>query len=461
MVTVPLYLRTIGEIRYGLLLLAFSLLGYFGAFDLGLGQAVAQRIPRQTEVADRNRTFWTALFLSAAMGLVGASILYFVGSWLFASVFHFPSSLRPQMLAAVPWLAAIVPMASVISVLASALQGRQAFATLTASQSIGFIGLQVLPLVIALMGDTSMPMLLAAAFVGRLLGVTALLLGTTVRLPLRGTPKLLPRTETWSLLRFGGWVSVSGLVTPLLSLVDRFFVGGIVGAAAVAAYTVPYNVTQRFVFIPSALSTTLFPQFSKSDNESSQRMLEDGVLALIAIQTPLIVVAILLMHNFFNWWIGHDLAVTYYPVAIILLIGVWINGPSYIPHNMLPARGRPDIMARFYMIESLPFLLMLWAFVTWLGIYGAAIMWTLRSVSDATFCFIVTDSAKVFLRGIIPTVPAIALAAMASCMQISTINTILIIAVAVLLSVAASWHVSPYRLKAPVVRLLLGDKDGR
>lgn len=455
LVTVPLYLRTIGEIRYGLLLLAFSFLGYFGAFDLGLGQAVAQKIARQESIADSNSTFWTSLFISIAIGIIGAIILYFVGTWLFADEIRFPTRLRPEMIAAVPWLAAIVPLASSISVLAGTLQGRQAFVTLTASQSIGFVGLQVLPLSMAMLGDTSMPTLLAAAFTGRLLGVIALLSSAAYQLPLHGSPKLLPKTEIVPLIRFGGWVSVSGLVTPLLSIIDRLFVGGIVGVAAVSAYTVPYNVTQRFMFLPSALSTTLFPRFSKSDNESSQRMLEEGILALIAIQTPLIVLSILLMHPFFNWWIGYNFAFTYYPVAIILLVGVWINGPNYIPHNMLPARGRPDIMAKFYMVELVPFLLMLWAFVIWFGIYGAAIMWALRSTADATFCFIMTDSTKVFLRGIIPTVPAVALATTASFIKMSITDTIFITTVAVLLAITASWYISPPRLKDPIVHKLL------
>lgn len=104
LITIPLYLHRIGEIRYGVLLLAFAFLGYFGAFDLGLGRAVAQRVARQDNIDDRNRTFWTAFVISAGMGIVGAGILYFLGEWLFADVFRLPANLRPEMVAAVPYV---------------------------------------------------------------------------------------------------------------------------------------------------------------------------------------------------------------------------------------------------------------------------------------------------------------------------------------------------------------------
>ncbi|WP_319653274.1 flippase [Acidithiobacillus ferridurans] len=446
LVTVPLYLHWIGEVRYGVLLLAFTFLGYFGAFDLGLGRAVAQRVARLEDVTGRNQTFWTAFFLSLGMGLVGAIVLYFLGQWLFAAVFHIPANLRGEMERAVPWLAAIVPLTAVISVLAGALEARQAFISLNVSQMVGVIGLQVLPLTAAILGHLSMPILLAAALIGRLLGVAMMVLATARQLPFSGRPAL-HRVTIGPLLRFGGWVSVSGLVTPLLTIVDRFVIATQINAAAVTAYTVPYNLTQRFTYLPGALSTTLFPRFARAEGADPRKLLHDGIAALVAIQTPLIVIGILLIDPFFNLWIGTDLATRAAPVAIVLLIGIWINGPAFIPHNWMPAQGRPDLMAKFYLAELLPFMALLWWLVGSLGIMGAALAWVIRSTADATFCFVATRSTRTFLRSITPTLPAVAFACWPAFEPMPATFTIPLGILAVLIALVASLRMAPQSLQ--------------
>ena len=397
--TVPLYLRWIGEVRYGVLLLAFTLLGYFGAFDLGLGRAVAQRVARQESSEERNRTFWTAFILSGSVGVLGGIILYFFGHWLFAEIFQIPATLRGEAQKAIPWLAAIVPLIALISVLAGTLEARQAFFSLNASQIIGTIGLQSFPLFSIALGHSSVAALIAAALAGRLTGVLAMFWLTARRLPFAGWPAL-HRAEIGPLLRFGGWVSVSGAVIPLLTVIDRLIIGTRLGVAAVTAYTVPFNLTQRFTYLPYALSTTLFPRFSQTQSEDAKGLLQQAVTTLTAIQTPFIVLAILLMHPFLTLWIGAALAAKMTPVAIILLLGIWINGPAYIPYAYMPAQGRPDLMTKFYLAELLPFLLILWALIAWLGIVGAALAWMLRSSADAIFCFIATSTTRTYGRAI-------------------------------------------------------------
>ncbi|MCR2830914.1 flippase [Acidithiobacillus ferrooxidans] len=402
--TVPLYLRWIGEVRYGVLLIAFTLLGYFGAFDLGLGRAVAQRVARQENSEERNRTFWTAFLLSAGMGVLGGIILYFLGHWLFADIFQIPAMLRGEAQKALPWLAAIVPFIALISVLAGTLEARQAFLSLNASQIIGVIGLQTFPLLSVALGHGSIAALIAAALAGRLVGVLVMFWLTARRLPFVGWPAL-HRAEIGPLLRFGGWVSVSGAVIPLLTIVDRLIIGARLGAAAVTAYTVPFNLTQRFTYLPSALNTTLFPRFSQTLEGDNEALMNHAVTSLIAIQTPFIVVAILLMQPFLTLWIGSSLANQSAPVAIVLLLGIWINGPSYPCYSYLQAIGRPDIMTKFYLVQLLPFLFFLWFSIEYFGILGAAIAWSLRMAVDAVAWFKASNSLMSSLKALMVTSP--------------------------------------------------------
>jgi O-antigen/teichoic acid export membrane protein len=129
LVTLPIYLRLIGDIRFGVLALVWLLLSYFGLFDMGLGRATSKYIAESHDrpAEDRESLFWTVLFLNAAMGIVGGIVLWGTGQFLLGNVLKVPSNLNSEVASAVPWLAAAVPVATVVSVLIGSLEGREQF----------------------------------------------------------------------------------------------------------------------------------------------------------------------------------------------------------------------------------------------------------------------------------------------------------------------------------------------
>jgi O-antigen/teichoic acid export membrane protein len=130
------------------------------------------------------------------------------------------------------------------------------------------------------------------------------------------------------------------------------------------------------------------------------------------------------MHPFLTLWIGAEIAAKMAPVAIILLLGIWINGPSYPCYAFLQAIGRPDIMTKFYLIQLIPFLIFLWLLIEWIGIYGAAIAWSLRMLADAIAWFVASDNLTEFARSISRTVPFVAGAVLITASNINFYFTI-------------------------------------
>src|SRR5437867_10197401 len=76
---VPALIRTLGAERFGILTLAWMLIGYCSLFDLGLGRALTKLVSQGPGVEPDSRndggvasTVWTALSLMTALGCGGA-----------------------------------------------------------------------------------------------------------------------------------------------------------------------------------------------------------------------------------------------------------------------------------------------------------------------------------------------------------------------------------------------------
>src|SRR5512139_3103037 len=66
LVTIPLIVRGFGVERFGVLTLAWAVIGYFSLFDMGIGRAITQSMAARLGSAsarDVSRLVWTGLLL--------------------------------------------------------------------------------------------------------------------------------------------------------------------------------------------------------------------------------------------------------------------------------------------------------------------------------------------------------------------------------------------------------------
>src|SRR5438874_1266844 len=82
---IPILIRGLGKERFGILTLAWALIGYVSLFDLGLGRALTQLVARKLgagEERDIPSVAWTSLLLMLLLGFAGSVAVFLISPWL-------------------------------------------------------------------------------------------------------------------------------------------------------------------------------------------------------------------------------------------------------------------------------------------------------------------------------------------------------------------------------------------
>ena len=390
--TIPLLVSRIGADRFGLLVIAWAVLGYFSLFDMGLGrsltQLVAERLgdEREDEIPALART---ALSVMAGVGLVGAAVLYALAPVLTFQVLNLPPALEAETLAALRLLAFAVPFVVVTAGLRGILEAIQWFGWVNAIRIPQGIFTYLGPLVVLPL-SRSLPAMIGALVVVRLgvwLGYGLVCLRA---FPELRVPAGLRREEAWTLFRLGGWITVSNVLGPLMVYLDRVLIGAVVTAAAVAYYATPFEVVSRLWIVPGAIVGVFFPAFAtsfRSDPDRAARLFRDSARVVLLGIFPPAFILMALAPEALTLWVGEEFAVPGAPVARWLLLGVLVNAVAHIPFAFIQGVGRPDITAKLHLLEAPFYFGLLWWLLGDYGITGAAVAWTLRATVDAILLF--------------------------------------------------------------------------
>jgi O-antigen/teichoic acid export membrane protein len=199
------------------------------------------------------------------------------------------------------------------------------------------------------------------------------------------------------LLRFGGWMTVTNIVGPLMVTMDRFFIAGLISVTAVAYYATPYEVVAKLLLIPVAVTGVVFPAFSASfvqDRSRAALLFGRSAKYVFLALFPIVLLIVALAQNGLTLWLGADFAQYSTRPVQWLAVGVLANGLALVPFSFVQGIGRPDLTAKLHLLElPIYFGILLWL-IRADGIVGAAIAWSARTVFDALVLFLM---AKRFL----------------------------------------------------------------
>ncbi len=457
LVTLPTFLRLIGAERYGVLAIVWVLLGYMGLFDLGMSRATAQRVAQldRAPSTERAAVVWTALVVITALGLIGGLVMWTVGQLVFSNTTPGASALQGELHCALPWLSLALPITLSASALAGALQGREKFLSLNVVQVLVTSLALVLPLAAAAAGQTALDWLIPATLAPRVLGIV-LLFGLCRRhVPLTG-PIAFDAGRVRSLLGYGGWITVTAVVGPLLAVADRVIIGVVLGTSAVAFYAIPQGLVSRGIMLAGSLSGAIFPRFAVGTRSERDDLMRSALQGLAVIMTPVVFVAVWLAAPLLHLWLGPDVAAQSVPVAEILLLGLWFNALAYVPYARLQGEGDARTVAVVHLAELVPYALLLCALLWAWGILGAAVAWTLRVAVDAILLLAMSGAAiRDFKHLVAPLILILCSTAMVSTLPASmTRCTLFTLLVGAMAWWTVRWAPSTFRHVLPLERLV-------
>lgn len=404
LMAMPVLTRTLGPARFGILGLAWTLLEYFSLFDAGLGRATVRAVARERAVMTEpsrvgrdapaaralSATVTGAVALQVALGAAAGLLFALAAPAIVERMLRVPAELAVEGVSAMRVLAATVPVLMLSLALRGLLEAGERFDLSNAIRMPVTAGTFLLPAVIAVAGG-ALPAMLLGLLGLRILAVLAQLVAVRYALPALRWRRPRQWRALRELLAFGGWVAVSNVVSPALVYLDRIIVGALLGVVALGYYTAPFEATLRLLVVPAALVATLYPMASaliaSGDVDAMRRLYAGAVRALAVALMGVAAVGIVLAPELLTAWLGAAYAERSATALRILCVGVLVNAVVHVPFSFLQAAGRPDLMARFHLIElALHVPATLWL-VGRFGIAGAAAAWTLRALLDAALVF--------------------------------------------------------------------------
>lgn len=376
-IAIPLIIRDLGIERFGLLSLAWAILGSFTIFDLGLGRATTKVVSEaigKKEEEQLPALVWTAVAIQGIVGLLGAFILIGLTPLLIEQIIKIPPILENEAKITFNLLAVAVPVVLISSSFSGVLEATQRFDLINAVKVPVNTLSVILPLVGLLLGF-KLPGIVFLILGVRFAALIALLFFNLKVFP--ELKKCSPRISLFPrLFSFGGWVMISNISSPIFTYSERFLIASFQSVGMLTYYAAPYDILSKMTILPASMSMVLFPAFSyhgTGNRAAIKEIICRPTKYLIFIMMPVAAILVIFADPILTLWLGKEFAQAGSVVFQILVVSFFFNSLACIPFTAVQGLGRPDLKAKLDLIELPIFVMFCWYLIPDFGLIGAAL----------------------------------------------------------------------------------------
>lgn len=389
--TIPLLIESLGVARFGVLTLIWAIVSYISLLDMGLGRALTLEL--SVLIAKRKfrrmpKVLGTTYFLMAIIGLMLAGLTAIFSenlAYLLKGLENYQ-----EVINALYVMTVAIPFVILSAGARGVLEANRRFDLVNIIRVpvgvLTFLG----PMFVVWFWDTRLDYIALVLLAVRVLSLIVYSWYASKTIPENFRRLKIDLRYAKPLVTNGGWMTVSNIISPLMGYVDRFLIGAIVSASAVAYYATPHEVVTKLWIIPGALTAVLFPVFASAfidKTDRSSTLYKKSIEVIFAVMLPLCGFFILFEQEILSFWIGSDFAIESRYILALLALGILINSLAHVPFTAIQGSGHSKKTALIHLAEFPVFLVMLIWLVSVYGALGAAIAWVLRMSVDTVLMF--------------------------------------------------------------------------
>ena len=387
-VAIPFAIKGLGTDGFGILSVIWVILAYLTLLDFGLSRATTKFTAESIKKNRRHQIpsiLWTALILSFGFGCLGAGLLIAAAPKLTDSVLNIPVEFGSQTIQSLQILAATLPFLLISISLKGMLGASQRFDLVNAVHIPVSILNFVFPALSFAFG-LNLSSIIGLIALSRILATVVYFFLCAKLYPVFRDRPQFDIDLLKKLLSYGGWITVTGVVSPILVYIDRFFIGSMLSMDTLTYYAAPLEALTRLRILPMAIMITLFPEFSTGlGSEGSDRirlLFGKSMKIILLIMGMLSLILFTHAHDILRLWLGAQFADKSTLIFQIFAISILINFLALVPFTFLQGIGRPDLPAKFHLVEFPIYILILWHLTKSYGISGSAVAWGIRVTFD-------------------------------------------------------------------------------
>lgn len=383
LLAIPTLFLALGSQLFSICSLLISLAIFFFVYDFGIARSITYFIAKSdrdrgyVNAAWRQGALWSCVFSCIAVLLIFSAAPWFVNHWL-----NIDMALREPIVESFRIAAYGIPASILCHVFRGVLEGHSDFKAANLGKMISGASIFLAPLILVKLNRLHATDLSIAITFTRYLSLSLYIFLAWSKIDLKKVPIRVQGQE--SLIKYGAWAAISGLISTLFIYGDRFLVAGYVEAETLAIYIGSQDILIRYLLIPWSMATVLLPIFAsgKLGKNEESRLYQSHQKKIFLLSLAFVVIVLLGIWILIDWFPLVNLNHQAKLIVVLQAIGVFFAALSQMPLILLFAKGKPRLLAYVYGFEFLLYIIIAPTVLSFLSGIGAGTLWAGRLILE-------------------------------------------------------------------------------